>query len=69
MSEFAITTLVLLLQNLAFVKHYLGLGKDNPEQNLVKLLVRCYKLYNARSDALHILKMIVELLYLLNRKT
>ena len=66
MSELALTTLVLLLQNLAFVKHSLGLIKENPEQNLIKLLVRCYKLYNARSDVLKILKMIVELLYLLN---
>jgi len=47
MSEIALTTMILLMQNLAFVKHQLGLSKDNPEQNLFKLLIRCQKLFNA----------------------
>jgi hypothetical protein len=69
MSEIALTTLILLMQNLAFVKHQLGLSKDNAEQNLVKLLIRCQKIYNARNDAIKIMKTIVELLYLTNRKS
>lgn len=56
------------MQNLAFVKHHLGLIKDNAEQNLIKLLIRCQKIYNARNDAIKIMKTIVDLLYLTNKK-